>query len=148
MMRELECADPGNTPFDERRRRAIFEDFVSDGRLGSAWLICEAEKPVGYVILTLGFSFEYRGRDAYVDELYLQQHARGRGIGRKTMEFVERAALELGVHAIHLEATKGNTAAIELYRHAGFVHHDRGLMTKWLERSHRPPEIGRADPVR
>jgi ribosomal protein S18 acetylase RimI-like enzyme len=132
MMRALEDADPGTTAFDERRRRAIFEDFVKEAAFGRAWLIFEGEKLAGYVILTLGFSFEYRGRDGYIDELYLDAQFRGRGIGRKTMEFVERAARELGLNAIHLEATGENTAAIELYRRVGFVDHERRLMTKWL----------------
>jgi len=132
MMRALEGADPGTTPFDERRRRAIFEDFTKEASFGRAWLIFAGEKLAGYVILTLGFSFEYRGRDAYIDELYLEKQFRGRGIGRKTMQFVEEAARGLGVNAIHLEASQGNTAAMELYRRTGFVDHERRLMTKWL----------------
>jgi GNAT superfamily N-acetyltransferase len=134
MMRALEKADPGTTPFDELRRRAIFEDFVKEASFGRAWLIFAGEKPAGYVILTLGFSFEYRGRDAYIDELYLEAQLRGRGIGRQTVEFVEEAARGLGVNAIHLEASQANATAIELYRRAGFVDHDRRLMTKWLTR--------------
>jgi ribosomal protein S18 acetylase RimI-like enzyme len=132
MMRALEAADPGITPFDERRRRTTFEDFAKEASFGQAWLIFVGEKLAGYVILTLGFSFEYRGRDAYIDELYVDAPFRGRGLGRKTVEFVEEAARELGVNAIHLEASQGNTTAIELYRRTGFVDHDRRLMTKWL----------------
>jgi ribosomal protein S18 acetylase RimI-like enzyme len=132
MMRALEGADPGTTAFDEPRRRVIFEDFLNEAEFGRAWLIFEGEKLAGYVVLTLGFSFEYRGRDAYIDELYLDGQFRGRGIGRKTMEFVEEEARKLGVNAIHLEATRGNMAAIELYRRVGFMDHDRRLMTKNL----------------
>ena len=132
MMRALEDADPGTTPFDERRRRVIFEQFLTEAGSGRAWLIFEGEELAGYVILTLGFSFEYRGRDGYIDELYLDGQFRGRGIGRKTMEFVEEEARKLGVNAIHLEATRGNVAAVELYRRVGFVDHERRLMTKKL----------------
>jgi diamine N-acetyltransferase len=138
MMRELEDADPGTTPFDERRRRAIFEGFVEEATFGRAWLVFEAEKLAGYVILTLGFSFEYRGREAFIDELYIDQRFRGRGVGRATMEFVEEEARKLGVNAIHLEATPGNTAAIELYRRVGFVDHERRLMTKKLTQQVEP----------
>ena len=105
---------------------------MNEAEFGRAWLIFEGEKLAGYVVLTLGFSFEYRGRDAYIDELYLDGQFRGRGIGRKTMEFVEEEARKLGVNAIHLEATRGNMAAIELYRRVGFVDHERRLMTKKL----------------
>lgn len=132
MMRALEVADPGTTPFDEAQRRAIFERFVSDSTYGKAWLIeCDAHF-VGYVVLTVSFSFEYRGYDAFIDELYIAEEYRRQGIGRRAMEFVEAAAAELGVNAIHLEVTDGNDPAIGLYRRVGYSGNERFLMTKWL----------------
>jgi len=110
----------------------IFAEFVKDHTFGRAWLIVAGEEPVGYVVLTVSFSFEYRGRDAFVDELYVEQEFRGRGIGRRAMEFVEEVARELGVNAVHLEVSRDNDAALELYRRAGYVDHGRYLMTKWL----------------
>ena len=134
MMRALEAADPGTTPFDEKRRRVIFDEFVRDHTYGQAWLILEGHKHVGYVILTVSFSFEYRGCDAYVDELYIAEEYRGRGIGRQAMAFAESAVRERGVNAMHLEVSRDNEAALELYRRAGYVDHGRYLMTKWLDR--------------
>jgi diamine N-acetyltransferase len=134
MMRALEKADPGSTPFDEQRRRVIFDQFVRDSPYGRAWLIVEGEQPIGYVVLTISFSFEYRGCDAYIDELYIAEEHRRRGIGRRAMAFVETKAREMGVNAMHLEVSRDNTTALELYRRIGYVDHDRYLMTKWLER--------------
>ena len=132
MMRGLEDADPGPSPFDEERRRRNWLAFVKDPSLGTAWIICDGERPIGYAVLTLGFSFEYGGRDAFLDELYVDKKYRGRGIGRETMEFVETEAREMGVNAVHLEATRGNEPALELYRRTGYVAHERFLMTKRL----------------
>jgi len=132
MMRALEGADPGGTPFDEAQRRAIFDRFVRDSTYGKAWLVVCDEKFVGYVVLTVSFSFEYRGYDAFIDELYIAKEYRRQGIGRRAMEFVEDAARELGVNAIHLEVTDGNDPAIGLYRRVGYAGNERFLMTKWL----------------
>lgn len=132
MMRALEEADPGSTPFDLAQRRAIFDRFVRDSTYGKAWLIAVGERFVGYVVLTVSFSFEYRGYDAFIDELYIEKEHRGQGIGRRAMEFVEGAAGELGVNAIHLEVTDGNDPAIGLYRRVGYAGNERFLMTKWL----------------
>ena len=132
MMRALEAADPGTTPFDEPQRRAIFDRFVRDDTYGKAWLILCGDKPVGYVVLTVSFSFEYRGYDAFIDELYIADEYRRQGIGRRAMEFVETAAASLGVNAIHLEVTNGNDPAIGLYRRIGYSGNERFLMTKWL----------------
>jgi len=132
MMRGLEDADPEPVRFDEANRRAIFDRFVRDSTYGKAWLIVCDEKYVGYVVLTVSFSFEYRGYDAFIDELYIAKEYRGRGIGLRAMEFVEVAAGELGVNAIHLEVSHGNDPAIGLYRRAGYAGNNRHLMTKWL----------------
>jgi ribosomal protein S18 acetylase RimI-like enzyme len=132
MMRALEDADPGTTPFDEAHRRAIFDQFVRDSTYGKAWLILCDAKYVGYVVLTVSFSFEYRGYDAFIDELYIAEEYRRQGIGKRAMEFVEVAAAELGVNAIHLEVTDGNDPAIGLYRRVGYSGNERFLMTKWL----------------
>ena len=132
MMRGLEEADPEPRAFDEASRRAMFDRFVRDSTYGKAWLIVFEDKYVGYVVLTVSFSFEYRGYDAFIDELYIAEEYRRQGIGRRTMEFVEVAAAELGVNAIHLEVTHGNDPAIELYRRVGYAGNQRYLMTKWL----------------
>ncbi len=47
MMRALEEADPGATPFDEAQRRAIFERFVRDSTYGKAWLIAATRNMSG-----------------------------------------------------------------------------------------------------
>ena len=132
MMRGLEDADPEPRPFDEAKRRAIFDRFVRDSPYGKAWLIACDEKYVGYVVLTVSFSFEYGGYDAFIDELYITEEYRRRGIGRRAMEFIEVAAAELGVNAIHLEVSHGNDPAIGLYRRVGYAGNQRHLMTKWL----------------
>jgi diamine N-acetyltransferase len=137
MMRALEDADPGSTPFDEAQRRAIFDRFVRDSTYGKAWLIVVGEEYVGYVVLTVSFSFEYRGYDAFIDELYIAKEHRKQGIGCRAMEFVEVAAAELGVNAIHLEVTDGNDPAIGLYRRVGYTGNERFLMTKWLDAGSR-----------
>jgi diamine N-acetyltransferase len=131
MMRRL-AEHPPAIPFDEAEVRAALEKFLGDAHLGKTWLLWMGAKPAGYVILTLGYSFEFRGRDGFVDELYIEPEFRRMGLGRLAMEFVEKKARELGVNAVHLEVDRGNDAAAELYRRAGYADHGRHLMTKWL----------------
>jgi ribosomal protein S18 acetylase RimI-like enzyme len=88
---------------------------------------------VGYVVLAVGFSFEFRGHDAFIDELYIDAAYRRRGYGRRVLAFAEERAREMGVNAIHLEVDRGNDPALELYRRTGYQDHDRFLMTKWLK---------------
>jgi len=133
MMRNLAEQEPGAYFFDEPAVRDVLRKFLASPDLGQAWVFFEDETPVGYMVLTFGYSFEYHGRDSFIDELYIEPQYRRKGIGRRAMQFVAEQARELGVNAIHLEVDQGNDAAAELYRRAGYHHHARSLMTKWLK---------------
>ena len=117
-------------PFDEPIARAALTKFVGAESLGRVWLISYEGEAIGYLVLTLGYSLEYGGRDAFLDEVYIRASHRGRGIGQSALAFVEDVCRSLGVRALHLEVERANTSAHGLYRKAGFVDHDRYLMTK------------------
>ncbi|MGB9465617.1 MAG: GNAT family N-acetyltransferase [Candidatus Acidiferrum sp.] len=133
MMRNLAEQEPGAYFFDEQAVREVLRKFLASPDLGQAWVLFDGETPVGYIVLTFGYSFEYHGCDSFIDELYIEPEYRRKGIGRRAMQFVEERARELGVNAIHLEVDQGNEPAAELYRRAGYDDHSRFLMTKWLK---------------
>ena len=81
----------------------------------------------------LGFSVEAGGREACVDELYLLPEVRGRGLGGRALALVEDRAQALGVRRIFLEVERRNRV-LALYRRAGYVDHDRFLLSKFLDR--------------
>lgn len=117
-------------PFDEQVARTALKNFVEDSIFGHVWLISVGDELVGYLVLTLGYSIEYGGRDAFIDEVYIRESHRGHGIGRQALAFAETQCRALDVRALHLEVERDNTSAHALYRKVGFVDHDRYLMTK------------------
>jgi ribosomal protein S18 acetylase RimI-like enzyme len=132
MMRVLAGQEPGTIKFDEPAARASFRQLLSLPAFGRTWLLCEENKTIGYIVLTIGFSFEFHGHDSFIDELYVDAAYRRRGYGRQAVAFVEQKAREMGVNAIHLEVDRGNDPALELYRRSGYVDHARFLTTKLL----------------
>ena len=132
MMRILAEQEPGKIKFDEPAARASFRQLLVLPAFGRTWLLCVENKPVGYIVLTIGFSLEFHGHDAFIDELYVEAAYRRRGFGRQAVAFVEQKAREMGVNAIHLEVDRGNDPAVELYRRMEYEDHARFLMTKWL----------------
>ena len=118
--------------FSESRARAAIIEFISNPSVGRLWVVTDGERSVGYLVVTLGYSFEYQGRDAFLDEVYVLPDQRGKGIGSRAMEIAEAACRELGVHALHLEVEREKSVAMDVYRRAGFEDHDRYLMTKLL----------------
>ena len=65
--------------FDQPAARRALEGLVGDPSLGRVWLISDEGKAIGYVALTLGYSLEYHGRDAFVDEIFVRASDRGMG---------------------------------------------------------------------
>jgi ribosomal protein S18 acetylase RimI-like enzyme len=119
-------------PFDEAVARRALIELLGSAALGRVWLIVAAGAPVGYLALTLGHSLEYGGRDAFLDELFVEPGSRRRGLGRAALEFGLAQAAALGVRAVHLEVERGNESARALYRSLGFQDKDRQLLTRRL----------------
>jgi GNAT superfamily N-acetyltransferase len=119
-------------PFDHERARSLVGRFVADASLGRLWVLEAPMGVVGYFAVTLGFSFEYGGTDAFLDELYLAEGFRGFGFGSMALELAELFCLQVGVMALHLEVEPHRTRAQDLYRRRGFRESGRSLMTKRL----------------
>jgi ribosomal protein S18 acetylase RimI-like enzyme len=100
---------------------------------GRVWFINLDNKRVGYVALCFGYSIEFRGRDAFLDELFVKEAYRGRGIGKNVLRLLEREAKTLGIKALHLEVAHENNRAKHVYETFGFEARDRyTLMSKEL----------------
>ncbi len=132
MMRALDEHEPYAIQFDESAVRTAFRQFLALPAFGRVWLLYHGPALIGYIILTIGFSFEFHGHDAFIDELYIAPDHRRRGFGRQAIAFLEQKAREMGVNAVHLEVDRGNDSALELYRRSGYRDHARFLMTKGL----------------
>jgi len=126
MMRDFYAID--NYPIDIEVSKKLFQEFISDENLGKSWLIYDNEELVGYVILTFIFSFEYQGRIAFLDELYIKETARGKGIGKKSVQFIKDQAPISNVKILYLEVEKHNEKAQKLYLANDFEVHNRKLL--------------------
>lgn len=118
--------------FVETEARAVVRALIRDERLGRLWVACEQSCVVGYLAVTLGFSLEYRGRDAFIDELFVSEAVRGRGLGREAIQIAEEYCLGLGVKALYLEVERNRKRAHEIYLRARFESKGRHLLTKLL----------------
>ena len=115
-------------PIDPVAAKRLLEEFTANKNLGKAWLIVTDKEIVGYVLLTFVFSFEYGGTVAFIDELYLSEGARGKGIGKQTLDFLKSESDLLRLKLLYLEVESHNKKAENLYLSAGFEMHHRRLM--------------------
>ncbi len=131
MMQDFYAID--NYPIDIEVTEKLFHEFIKNENLGKAYLICRSEEGriseiIGYVILTFVFSFEYKGRMAFLDELYITQTACGKGIGKQTIDFIKVEAEKAKVKMMYLEIENHNKNAQKLYLANDFVFHNRKIM--------------------
>ncbi len=126
MRREFYAID--GHAIDSEKSRELFAQLIENTILGKIWLISSDGDVVGYAILTFMLSLEFGGTLAFVDELYLSDRARGKGIGKATMAFLKEEARRSDVKMLYLEVDHHNTIAQKLYLSAGFETHWRQLM--------------------
>ena len=73
----------------------------------------------GRALGCVGLKFE-TGGTAELKRLFVHADARGSGLGRKLMDFIEALARERGVRRINLETGPLNTEAVRLYQAYGY----------------------------
>ncbi len=119
-------------PFDENRAERALRALLADPSCGTAWVFREGGRAAGYLVVTHGYSLEFSGRIAVVDEVYTVPEMRGWGIGARALALAEEHCRRNGIEALRLEVHQENRRALALYERNGFEAHDRYLMTKWL----------------
>jgi ribosomal protein S18 acetylase RimI-like enzyme len=139
------CNEEDGSPWAEAPARAALASLLAAPALGRVWVATDGGDIVGFVVLTFGFSLEFHGRDAFLDELYVRPSHRRRGLGAAALAILEETCREQGVYGLHLEVDSGNEPARALYRRWGFTGHARQLMTKWLGPRPIDPTTHRAE---
>lgn len=97
---------------------------------GHAFMIEQRQHCIGYIVIGLGFSIEFGGIDAFLDEFYIEPPHRGAGLGAQALEALTAFAQEMQIRAIHLEAMPENDKAARLYLRMGYHLSQRRLMSK------------------
>jgi diamine N-acetyltransferase len=118
--------------FDWRVAHKALGELLGDGSAGSAWLIQCDGKEAGYIVVPFICSLEFHGRAAFIDEMYIREGYRKRGIGVKALEFVVEFCRSKRIDALRLEVERSNVRAQSIYKKFGFVAHDRLIMTRWI----------------
>ncbi|WP_026724292.1 GNAT family N-acetyltransferase [Flavobacterium sasangense] len=126
MMRDFYEID--NYPMNVEVAKTLFQEFITNEHLGKSWLIYSENEIVGYIILTFIFSFEYGGKIAFVDELFIKETARGKGFGKEAIQFIQQEVPKLSLKLLYLEVEPHNENAQKLYLAHDFELHNRKLM--------------------
>lgn len=104
----------------EQQRATALKILLENAELGGIWLICCSRQTVGYIALCTGYSIEFSGKDAFIDEFYIRSDYRGKGLGKQVLNQIQILAKVQGIQALHLGVERSNIKAQRLYAQADF----------------------------
>ena len=81
-------------------------------------------EPAGYA-LVFGYYSTWVGRGLFLEDLFVRQSFRGRGIGKALLAAVARIAVDEHCYGIHWEVLDWNKNAIGLYQRLGATFRDQ-----------------------
>ena len=81
----------------------------------------EGSSPLGYALQRRHFSLWAAGGAAVLEDVYVAEPARGRGIGRRLVEHAVGEARSAGCEALSLDTNENNEAATALYASLDFA---------------------------
>lgn len=117
--------------FDWETITHLFDEMHVDPSKGVVYGIFSAEL-IGYVILVFGFSFDYGGRECFIEEIFLKPEFRGTGIGSKVLGEIEQIIREQGFKSVRLEVEHSNPRARKLYEQLGFAETKGSILVRTL----------------
>ncbi|MBY6165726.1 GNAT family N-acetyltransferase [Pseudooceanicola nitratireducens] len=103
-------------PLDDDHRVQALAPLLDGSPYGAVWLMGPSRAPIGYIILTFGWSVEFGGMDGFVDELYVRPAVRRRGIATEVLEQLPKTLVETGLRALHLEVREDDDQTVKMYR--------------------------------
>ena len=81
-----------NLDCDEANIRQAIIPLLENNELGYIWLIKNGHTVIGYIVLCLGYSIEFSGSDAFIDEFFIIQSQRAQGFGKQVLQLIKQEA--------------------------------------------------------
>ena len=112
---------------DEERNRAFFGRFLAPSEDGVLLGASEGEKLAGYACLYWHFSSLIAAETVLMNDLFVAEPARGRGVGRALIDASAAVARERGAAYLEWATAPSNIAAQRLYDRTG------ATRSEWIE---------------
>jgi len=117
------------TDHRSEKLKSTLSELLTHPKNGSVFLVRLEKEFVGYIILTYGFSIEYGGRDAFIDEFFIKQDFRKKDIGSQVIDYINKYARASGIKTLHLKVNEKYKEAEGFYKKKGFTVHKSRLMS-------------------
>lgn len=113
---------------DPKNFETTFAAIMDKSPFLRALIIEDGGVPAGYALLSFTYSNEAGGMVVLIEEVYVNDACRGKGLGSRVLEFIEREYPS--ARRFRLEVREDNVKAINLYNRFGYEAFDYIQMVK------------------
>jgi len=113
---------------ETERMRRVLAPLLTGGVEGAVWLIGPVRAPLGYAIVTFGWSMALGGREGWVEDVFIRPSVRRRGIGTEVLHAIAVSLRQGGVRALNARIRPDVPVLAAFCRSAGFAQDPHVLM--------------------
>lgn len=114
---------------EERLKTALF----GETKIIEAIIVFADETPIGYAIFYPNFA-SFRGqRGFYLEDIYINQNYRGKGVGEMMLKHIAQTGRARGYERIDFQVLEWNAPAIKFYEKLGAVRDDEERHFKFTD---------------
>lgn len=111
----------GINEVSDKRFAQTFEEALAAPELISLLIFEEDGEAVGFANLMTLFSVWTHGKAMYLDDLFIKEEHRGKGYGKKALDYIEEFAKEMGCKRIQFHSEATNPGAKSFYTAIGYT---------------------------
>ncbi len=111
----------------------MFEELMRSDEYADGYILEADGKEVGFALTAKTYSREAGGKVLWLEELYILEEYRSRGLGKEFFALAEKYAADYGFVRIRLEVEEENTRARALYERLGYLPLEYRQMVKELQ---------------
>ena len=125
MSRDFYSSDAVIHPISDENRERTFAECLRSDQYASIFIIECDGAVAGYALTALHFSQEMGGLVVWIEELYIKESFRGRGLGGEFFDYIEKNPRLLSsdhdIAGYRLECEYENDGAMRLYKRRGYT---------------------------
>lgn len=106
-------------PIPKKHHIDTFKELMRSNVYIEGYIFEFNEKPAGYAITSKMFSQEAGGITLWIDELFVMEEYRSKGLGKEFFNYL-KTTLDPSIVRLRLEVERENQGAIKLYQKMGF----------------------------
>ncbi|WP_353472137.1 GNAT family N-acetyltransferase [Salipiger sp. H15] len=115
---------------DEAQLTAALTPLLAGAPQGAVWLIGPRKAPVGYVVVSFGWSLESGGMTGTIDQIYVRPAVRSRGMGSEALFQLTQALRQGGVTALQMEVSREDETLRRFCRRARLQDRDGAVLMR------------------